>query len=206
MTRIVPRRVAAGQATALLATALLAGCSPPENEQAVPSAVPSAKPEPSPSASETPGRMTAYTSLEGCPILEQNPDEAGYYLSECPGAGGYKVRVIEFDLRQTVEVVPPDGVAHGLELAAVTGGGFSTLGKTAEWRGPRTTGAFAPDALILRHEVVTDPEGKITVSYLVVVSVAGEPCVTARIAPGSGQNAKARAAADAGGACLAPPS
>ncbi len=92
-------------------------------------------------------------------MLESNPDEAGYFLSECKGEGGYKLRVIESDLRQTIEVIAPDGKETGLNLSSVTGGGFSHLGKNVEWRGAVKDGVFAPDALIVRHEVVTNPEG-----------------------------------------------
>ena len=185
----------------LFAAVLLSACSSGEKEeQAEPSATPEATAAPTPAP--TVGRIFSYTSLEKCPVLESNPEEAGYYLSECKGEGGYKVRVIESDLRQTVEIISPAGAKTGLELSSVTGGGFSHLGKNAEWRGPLKDGVFAPDALVLRHEVVTDPEGKNTVSYLVAVKLDGTPCVTARIAPGPEQNAEARAAADAKGACL----
>lgn len=183
----------------LLFAAALSACSQEAAEEPPPT--PAATVSPGPSAS--PGRAFRYTGVAECPVLESNPEEAGYYLSECPGEGGYKLRVSESDLRQTVAVIAPGGAETQLDLAAVTGGGFSTLGDRVEWRGEERDGAFAPDALIVRHDVVTNPEGNETVSYLVAVRLAPAPCVVARITPGPEQNARARAAADTGGACLA---
>ena len=180
-----------------LACLLLAACSRGEEEQAQPFPSPET-PAALAGPSAGPERVSAYTSLDDCPVLRSNPDEGGFYESECPGEAGYKLRVTESDLRQTVAVVAPDGASHGLHLASVSGGGFSELGDTVEWRGSRQGGVFVPDALVLRHEVVTDPEGEREVSYLVAVRLAGTPCAIARIAPGPGQNEKARAAADAG--------
>ena len=184
----------------LLALTLLAACSSGKKDEASPSPTP--MPTPAASAAPAPGRIFTYTGLEGCKVLESNPDEAGYYLSECQGEGGYRLQVTESDLRQTVTVIAPGGAKTGLDLSAVTGGGFSHLGPKAEWRGALKDGVFVPDALILRHVVVTDPEGKRSVSYLVAVRLAPGPCPIARIEPGPQQNEQARAAADAGGACL----
>lgn len=187
------------------ALALLAACSSGEEEARETSVPTQTASEALPQTAATPdasGRAFRYTRIEDCPLLESNPEEGGYFRYECPGEGRYKVQVIESDLRQTAEVIAPNGQGTALELSSVTGGGFSTLGKTLEWRGVEKDGTFVPDALILRHEVVTDPNGQKTVSYLVAVKLAAKPCVTARIAPGPEQNAKARDAADAGGACL----
>lgn len=182
---------------ALFALAL-AACSQEQPTEETPTAAPA------PEATVA-GRAFEYTSLKDCPVLESNAEEAGYFLSECLGKAGYKLRVIESDLRQTVEVVSPGGQATALDLAAVTGGGFSRLGDTVEWRGVTRDGALVPDALILRHAVVTDPEGKNEVSYLVAVKLTETPCAIAKIPPGPGQNEKARAAADEGGDCLTNP-
>lgn len=185
----------------LLAAALLAACSSGEKNDATPT--PSVTPTPEPSAAN--GRIFTYTSLEGCKELESNPEEAGYYLSECKGEGGYKLQVTESDLRQSITLIAPGGAETSLDLASITGGGFSNLGKNIEWRGALKDGVFAPDALILRHEVVTDPEGKHTVSYLVAIKLAPTPCAIGKVEPGPEQNEQARALADAGGACLPSP-
>jgi len=193
-------RRTSSRALALIGAVLVTACSGDAPEQ--PQTEPTAEGDASAATSPAPARISAYTSLADCPVLESNPDEAGYYLSECAGLGGYKLRISESDLRQSVEVIAPSGVGQGLNLAAVTGGGFSNLGKNAEWRGASASGALVPDALILRHEVVTDPDGMNTVSYLVVVRLTGTPCVIARVEPGPQQNAGARTAADAKGPCL----
>jgi hypothetical protein len=188
---------------ALLAFALLAACSSGKKDEATPSPSPTVTPTPAP----TPGRIYTYTSLENCKVLESNPEEAGYYLSECKGEGGYALQLTESDLRQALTVIEPrrtggGGTKTSLDLSRVTGGGFSNFGKTVEWRGALKDGVFAPDALVLRHEVVTDPEGRHKASYLVAIKLAPTPCAIARIEPGPQQNEQARAAADAGGACL----
>lgn len=189
-----------GKLAPVAAFALLAACSSGEED---PADQPAATEQPTPQAPPADhGRAFRYTSVADCKVLESNPEEAGYFRYECPGEGGYKVQVIESDLRQTAQIIAPGGGATALELSAVTGGGFSTLGRNVEWRGVEKDGTFTPDALILRHDVVTDPEGQDTTSYLVAVKLAARPCITARIAPGPEQNAKAREAADAGGACL----
>ena len=193
-----------GKLAPLAAFALLAACSSGEDEPADPPAATQAATE-QPTPLDTPAdpdRAFRYTSVADCKVLESNPEEAGYFRYECPGEGGYKLQVIESDLRQTAQVIAPGGRGTALNLSAVTGGGFSTLGRNVEWRGVEKEGVFVPDALILRHEVVTDPEGRDTISYLVAVKLTGTPCVVARIGPETNQNVSARAAADAGGACL----
>jgi hypothetical protein len=189
MTRIRP--------APLFAAALLAACSQeqPADETPSPTATPAA-------LAAVAGREFKYTSLKDCPLLKANPDEAGYFESECPGEGGYKLRVIESDLRQAVTVISPGGTSAALDLSALTGGGFSKLGDTVEWRGMARRGGFTPDALILRHAVATDPEGGPDISWLVAVKLASTPCAVATIKPGPAQNENARSAADAGGDCL----
>lgn len=177
---------------------VLAACSSGEDEPAAPTPSPSASAE----ASSAPGRAFRYTRLDDCKVLESTSEEGGYYLAECPGEGGYKLRVSESDLRQSVTVIAPDGAGTDLDLARHTGGGFSSLGETAEWRGAGEGAAFVPDSLIVRHEVVTNPEGTATTSYLVIARLTPTPCVTARLEPGPEQNARARNLADAGAPCI----
>jgi len=187
----------------LLAAACVAACSdsPQADSQAEPS--PS---EAAATAAAVPGREFRYTSLDDCPLLRSAPEEAGFYEYECPGEGGFKLKLVEADLRQNIIVVPPGGgTEHSLDLAALSGGGFSELEDRVEWRGTQEGGTFTPDALILRQEVAEGPEGQEDTSYLVAVKLTGTPCVVARIEPGPGQNEQARAAADGAGSCLAGP-
>jgi hypothetical protein len=113
--------------------------------------------------------------------------------------------VTEGDLRQNVVIELPGRGERSLALAETTGsGGFSSIGETIEWRGRGAGRAFRPDALILRYIVVENAEQpERPASYLLTVSLANRrPCVTAKIAPGPGQNERARAIADAAARCL----
>ncbi|MFT4027309.1 MAG: hypothetical protein QM676_10975 [Novosphingobium sp.] len=156
-------------------------------------------------------RSFQYTRTDRCRTLETNADEGGWSVQLCPGLAGYRLKVTEGDLRQNVVVLLPgrnggNGGERSLALAETTGsGGFSSVGPTVEWRGTGQGRGFRPDALILRYSVVEDPERpERPTSYLLAVSLAGRrPCVTAKIAPGLGQNERARAAADRPGRCLA---
>lgn len=50
-----------------------------------------------------------YTSLttKDCKTIEQSDKEAGYYRGQCPGVGGYKLELIEGDIRQTINIIAP---------------------------------------------------------------------------------------------------
>ncbi len=124
---------------------------------------------------------------------------------ECPGAGGFGVRIADSDARQTMTLVDPAGTQHRLATSRIGGGGFSAFGKTAEWRGDSVSaagGGFDPDSLIVRYQVAEQPHPASETSYLLVVRLVRDPCIVARIAPGPQQNDSARAAADDTGACL----
>jgi hypothetical protein len=192
---------------------LVAGCSqgrPPEGEPrreesaarapATQAASPSAN-----AVAADPDRISRYTRLDACRVAKTNPDEGGWSISDCPGVAGYGLRLSEDDLRQDLAITPPGGGERSLALGEATKtGGFSRLGETAEWRGVEQGGSFRPDAIILRYLVVENPDapGKET-SYLLAVSLAGaKPCVTAKLAPGPGQNERARQMADRPGKCL----
>ncbi|MBC7900346.1 MAG: hypothetical protein H7070_09875 [Saprospiraceae bacterium] len=141
---------------------------------------------------------SVYSSLEAakCKTLESNPEEGGSYTGECKGVGRYKLEIIEGDLRQTVNVVDPNGEKFELNLWDHFGG-FSSVGQKAEWR----IKGKIPVALIFRFNVSensANPEGQLkTTSYLMVAKLGKEkPCVTDIVKPGKGQNAKARKLAD----------
>lgn len=127
---------------------------------------------------------------------------------ECPGVGGYKLRVLEGDNRQSITVVRPDGTQHPLDFWHTVSGAFSTVGPRAEWRVRRRAGRVEPFALVVRFNANRQPDEphKIT-SYLVVARLApGRVCVTDRIEPGPRANEEARRAADASASrpCLRP--
>lgn len=138
---------------------------------------------------------SVYTSLVAadCRVIEVD-EEAGGSVSRCPGAAGHALKVLESDLRMSIDVVTPDGKEHPLNYWGVITGNFSSLGPRAEWRmrGGR------PIALIVRVNASEDPEdsSRLT-SYLAVARITPrEICVTDRIGPAPDANVAARAAAD----------
>lgn len=158
-----------------------------------------------PTAAAAAPRVSQYTRTDKCRTIELNEDEGGWSVQLCPGLAGYRLRVTEGDLRQNVVVLLPRGGERSLALSEATQtGGFSSLGPTVEWRGTGTGRSFRPDALILRYSVVEDAEHpERPTSYLLTVSLADRrPCVTAKVAPGPGQNERARRIADGPAACL----
>lgn len=154
------------------------------------------------------GQVTSvYTDLDDtkCKTLEQTDEEGGSYKGECKGIAGYKLHVIEGDLRQTVTIVDPKGKEHPLEFWNLTGA-FSAVGDKAEWR----MQGKKPIALIVRltvNERVDDPA--YVKGYLVVAKITPEAtCVTHFLAPTRSHNYEARKAADnaASRPCLKPAS
>ncbi len=138
---------------------------------------------------------TVYTDLdaEKCKTLELQEDEGGWYKGECKGVGGYKLHVMEGDLRQTINVIAPNGEEHKLRLGEHFSA-FSAVGPRAEWR----VKAKKPYALIFRFNVSENPEDPSeNTSYLIVAKITDNlACVTDVIKPSKTQNADARRAAD----------
>ena len=150
------------------------------------------------------GQMrSVYTNLgeKACRTIKLTSDEGGSYLGECRGIGGYKLQLLEGDLRQSINVVDPNGRKTELNLWNVSGG-FSHVGPTAEWRmdGKR------PVALIVRFNASENPEEPSrTTSYLVVIKITrGSICITDALRPTRSHNFEARRAAEASAArpCL----
>jgi len=197
MTRIV----------VLAAAALaLAACSSEESDaadQATPEAAAQAQADVPADASddEIAGRAHRYTRLTDCAVVREEREEMPFVETLCPGPAGWALRVTDSDARQNLTVVPPDGREASLELSRIGGGGFSSLGETAEWRGPAGLD-LAPDSLIVRYRVAENPYPEPETAYLLVVDLTPRPCVVARVAPGPAQNDIARARADDPGACL----
>jgi hypothetical protein len=138
---------------------------------------------------------SVYTDLADtkCKTIESTSDEGGSYRGVCPGVSGYKLEVIEGDLRQSINVIAKDGKKHELNLWNVSGG-FSSVGPKAEWRMKGTS----PVALIIRYNVSENPEDSSrTTSYLVVVKITKtETCVTDALKPTRSHNFEARRTAD----------
>ena len=194
---------------ALAATALLWACERERPESGTEQATEPASSTPAPThaaASEAAsGRVSRYTSLADCTLVEQSAEgEGDYSASACPGLAGYGVVVSEGDLRADLEIAVPGGGKHSLNLTGATkSGGFSRVGDKLEWRGIEADGRFRPDALILRYLLVENadrPEKE--TSYLLTVLLKGTPCVTGKVPPGPEQNDEARRMADGAMRCL----
>lgn len=181
----------------MAALALLAACSkeqpaaPAVTETASASAAanesPAAVPEPG-----APARVSTYTSLKDCSVVESNEGE-DWSVSRCDGPGGWALQVDYGDARDDAQLLAKGKPAQPLNLGALTGGAFNGLGDAVEWRG---VSAAQPSALILRNRVSENPEdsSKVTATLLVVDLAQG--CVVAQIRPQAGQNEAARAVAD----------
>ncbi|HQZ96797.1 MAG TPA: hypothetical protein PLP21_10805 [Pyrinomonadaceae bacterium] len=139
--------------------------------------------------------QSVYTSTKttACKTIKSSSKDAGSYEGECPGVGGYKIRLIEGDIRQTIDIITPAKKKFELNFWHFYGA-FSSIGEKVEWR----TKAGVPVALIARYEVA-DPEGiKKGTSYLMISKISkNESCVTDVVPPGAKQNEKARKLADA---------
>jgi hypothetical protein len=166
------------------------------------SASPAGMPPAPGTVADTGAISSVYTSLEhDCRLLEVD-EESGSSSQRCPGTAGYALKVMEGDVRMSIDVVAPDGKAHELNYWSVITSGFSSLGPRAEWRmrGGR------PIALIVRVNASENPEDSSQLtSYLAVAKITPrEICVTDRIAPAPNANESARTAADssAGRPCL----
>ncbi len=98
---------------------------------------------------------SVYTDLldTKCKTLESNADEGGSYLGECKGVGGFKLHILEGDLRQSINVITPAKKTFDLDLWRAFGG-FSRVGPKAEWRMKKSV----PVALIVQFNVSENAE------------------------------------------------
>lgn len=143
---------------------------------------------------------SVYTTLadKQCKTLELNVEESGYYRGRCPGTGGYKLELIEGDLRQTINVIAPNRKKYELSLWTNVSSAFSAVGDKAEWRVMTEKGKITPVALIVRFNASENPDNPNQMtSYLVVSKItANDICITDVVKPGSDANAKAQELAD----------
>lgn len=138
---------------------------------------------------------SVYTSTKAgaCKTISSSSEGTGSYVGECPGVGGYRIRLIEGDIRQTIDLITPAKKKFELNFWSIYSS-FSSIGEKVEWR----LKGGVPVALIARYNVA-DPEGtKPSTSYLMVsrISKTGA-CVTDVVPPGAKQNEEARTLADA---------
>ena len=138
---------------------------------------------------------SVYTSTKtsACRTIESNPDEGGSYLGECAGVGGYKIQLLEGDIRQTLNIITPARKKFELNFWSFYGS-FSSIGEKIEWR----TKSGIPVGLIARYNVANPTDSAKSTSYLMVSKIGrSSSCVTDVVMPGPKQNEEARRLADA---------
>ncbi len=141
-----------------------------------------------------------YTSLveNDCTVIEHDPDGGDFVRERCKGVADYALDVLSGDLRQTLDVITPQGKTFQLDLISTVSGGFSYLGNKAEWRINKEGKHSKPFALIVRFNANDDAENpeKVT-SYLVVSKITDHTiCVTDVVNPMKNANEHARQLAD----------
>lgn len=144
---------------------------------------------------------SVYTDLasEKCRQIELDENEGVLYRGECAGVGGYKLEVIEGDLRQTINVIAPNGEKRQLDFQTNVSYAFSFLGEKAEWRVSGEGKKAKPLALIVRFNVSENPEKlEKNTSFLIVSKITDKiACITDIVKPSKNANAMARKLADA---------
>lgn len=145
--------------------------------------------------------QSVYTTLKTdlCKTLESETEGAGFYRGECPGIGGYKLQVIEGDLRQSIDLIAPNKDKFELDFIGHVSGGFSTVGEKAEWRVTKIGKKQTPIALIVRFNASENPaDSSKTTTYLVVSKITkNQICITDIVKASAKQNEEAQKLADA---------
>jgi hypothetical protein len=136
-------------------------------------------------------QSSVYTTLnKKCRTIFQQSRPIDSFEAECRGVGGYRVRWVEGDSRESLNIVTPSKHKFEMNFWGLLPS-FSSLGGKLEWRVKKGV----PFALIARMN--TDGDGEKTKSYLVVSKIGRkESCVVDIIEPTAGQNEKARKSAD----------
>ena len=150
---------------------------------------------PAPTASASAARVSRYTSLKDCKVVE-SPEDEDWAVLRCQGLGGVSVTLNYGDARDDLELTRAGKPPIQIGLPYVVGGGFNKLGDTVEWRGTGNGAAFVPAALIVRNHSSQDPEHSERSTALLAVIDLAQGCAVAQVRPRAGQNEEARAIAD----------
>ena len=135
------------------------------------------------------------TSDKVCKQVDPGVNEGGDYIGICPGVGGYKLRLIEGDLRQTLFVITPRKKELPLSFTSFYTA-FSAVGQQVEWRVKKGV----PIALITRYNIANGEDASKRISYLMVAKIGPQTsCVTDIVMPSRTQNEEARVLADSAG-------
>lgn len=154
------------------------------------------------------GLRSVYTSIapEACTIVKVDLESAGSE-QDCPGVGGYGLRVLDSDARMSVTVRAPGGGEHPLNLWSIVTSAFSSLGDSVEWRVRGAEGRVVPVALVvevLANEEPERPEAQTLYRAVARVGPDGS-CVTDRLGSDVPRDEVLRAAdAAPDRPCLAP--
>lgn len=129
-----------------------------------------------------------YTDLQPkkCKTLREAASDAEGYIEECSGTAGYKLRVLEGDLRQSINVITPRKKEFELSFWTFSSA-FSRIGKKVEWHIKNKV----PTALIVGFYAFENPDNPlIETRYLIVSKITeNQICITDVVKPGANQNA-----------------
>ena len=134
---------------------------------------------------------------KNCKQLKTDAEDGILYRGECRGVGGYKFIFYESEHHQSLDLVAPDGKKFDLNLQISVAPSY--LGKKAEWRVRKQGKKIIPTALIVRMNVLDDPDDREKAkSFLLVIKITKDAaCLTDKIEPSvENQNLKARELAD----------
>lgn len=132
------------------------------------------------------------TKTSACRTIKATDEGTGSYIGECAGIGGFKVQLLEGDIRQTLNIITPARKKFELNFWSLFSS-FSAIGEKIEWR----TMAGIPVAMIARYNVADPEDSQKTRSYLMVSKIGkSAACVTDVVMPGPRQNKEARKLAD----------
>ena len=186
----------------LLALLLLTACS--KETEPVPAATASQEPGALSDEATTAampaaiaGPVSRYTSFRHCKLVKSG-ERLGedWSVSRCAGIGGYDLELDYSDARDDLALLHNGSPAVELGLVELSGGGFSSLADTAEWRGEGSDAGFAPTALIVRHLVSENSDNAGRQTAVLMVIDLRQRCVTDQVRPQPGQNEAARTIAD----------
>jgi hypothetical protein len=151
-----------------------------------------------------PAADSVYTEIsdKACKERDPGPDSMEIYEGECPGTAGYKLIFSFTDHSGAISVIDPQAKETLLPLREVLNPVMSFVigGDKVEWRMDRKGEGAKPVAMILRVNKLNDDADPITAdTFLAVVRLTGDVCVTDIVPASADQNKKAREFADTKG-------
>jgi len=151
-----------------------------------------------------PAADSVYTDITdaACKERDPGPDSMEIYEGECPGTAGYKLIFSFTDHSAAISVIDPQAKETLLPLRAALKPVMSFVlgGDKVEWRMDKKGEGARPVAMIVRVNKVHDNEEPITAeTFLMVVRLTGDVCVTDVVPASADQNKKAREFADTKG-------